>query len=118
MRDHATYFSTFFDISVVSQFQTEQIKISFPCITISGVSREDIHVEAVLVAHHRARIVRRTVDALVPVLPGVAGALPSGGRGRGLEAEMANRRLGEGDSVERDVRIAIAGHLLYAGYIT
>ena len=78
----------------------------------------DIHVEAVLVAHHRARIVRRTVDALAAALPGVAGAFPGGGRGRGLEAEMADRRLGEGDSVERDVRIAIAGDLIYAGYIT
>ena len=91
---------------------------SAPCFTISGVSREDIDEEAVLVAHHGARVVRRPVDAFVAVPAGVADALPSGGRDGGLEAEFADRRLREGDSVEGDVKVAIAGDLLFAGYFT
>ena len=91
---------------------------SAPCFTISGVSREDIDEEAVLVAHHGARVVRRPVDAFVAVRPGVADALPSGGRDGGLEAEFADWRLREGDAVEGDVKVAIAGDLLFAGYFT
>ena len=92
--------------------------IKSPRFTISGVSREDIDEEAVLVAHHGARVVRRPVDAFVAVVAAVADALPSGGRDGSLEAEFADRRLREGDAVEGDVKVAIAGGLLFAGYFT
>ena len=99
-------------------YKLKQLRSWLPCTTISGVSGEDIDEEAVLVAHHGARIVRRPVDAFVAVPAAVADALPSGGRDGGLEAEFADRRLRVGNPVEGDVKVAIAGGLLFAGYFT
>ena len=61
---------------------------------------------------------RGQIQLDLPVLLGVPVALPSGCRGRGLEAEVADRRFGEGDAVEGDEGGAIAGSLLFAGYFT